>query len=117
VTSSVGASDEDLALLREIFFAESEEGLQAMEDALVALEARPEDKELVQTIFRAAHTLKGGAVSLGLGALSEFAHNTEDILDRLRSGSTSPTPGVVGLLLECVDAMREMLSAELAARR
>jgi len=105
-------SESDLALLREIFLSESQEGLQAMEQGLLGLEAHPDDSGLLQSVFRAAHTLKGGAVSLGLEGLGEFTHTMEDVLDRLRSRSLSPTADVITLLLECVDALREMLPAE-----
>jgi two-component system, chemotaxis family, sensor kinase CheA len=117
VTIDAGGSDIDLALLREVFMTETEEGLETMEQALLALEARPNDSELLQTVFRAAHTLKGGAASLGLEGLGDFTHSMEDVLDKLRSKSLSPTREVVTLLLECVDALREMVPAELEAVR
>jgi two-component system chemotaxis sensor kinase CheA len=93
------------------FFGECEESLHAMEQALLALEARPEDHEQVQILFRMAHSLKGNAMSLGFTDLAEFTHGLEEVLDRLRSRETAVTAETVSLLLASVDALREMLPA------
>lgn len=101
--------DIDLQPILQMFLAESEEGLSAMEEALVALESRPEDDEALGTIFRATHTLKGNASSFGFQALTEFAHVLEDVLDRLRNRELPVTPPLVTLLLQSVDALRQMV--------
>jgi two-component system chemotaxis sensor kinase CheA len=101
--------DLDLQPVLQMFQAESEEGLSAAEQALVVLEARPDDEESLGTIFRATHTLKGNASSLGFQAVTEFAHVVEDILDRLRKRDLKATTPLVTLLLRSVDALRRMV--------
>ena len=110
--------------LIETFLAESEEGLSVMEEALTVLEREPEDEESLAEIFRAAHTLKGNAVSFGFTAVSELAHVVEDLLDRLREKSLGVTEELITLLLRSVDVFREMVpkaaadeDAELPAAR
>lgn len=99
----------DYDLLFQTFFGESNERLLELEEAVLALEAHPDDAELVATIFRNAHTLKGNAAALGFDALAGFCHTLESALDRLRAGEAQVTPGVVGLLLQSVDVLRRML--------
>jgi two-component system chemotaxis sensor kinase CheA len=101
--------DMDLTPLLQMFRAESEEGLAAMEEALVALESRPEDDEALGSVFRVVHTLKGNAGSFGFRALAGFAHVLEDILDRLRHRELPVTPALVTLLLRSVDGLRQMV--------
>lgn len=102
--------DVDRDALVSLFFEEAEEGLVAMEQALVALEERPADSEALQTVFRVAHTLKGNASSLGFADLAEVTHGLESVLDLLRSGSVAVSREVVDVLLESVDVLREMLA-------
>ncbi len=104
------SSDLDRDALVRLFLEESEEGLVAIEQALVTLEASPQDTGSLHTLFRVAHTLKGNSASLGLAELAEVTHALEDVLDRLRSGSLAVNPQVVDLLLESVDALRELLA-------
>jgi two-component system chemotaxis sensor kinase CheA len=101
--------DIDLQPVLQMFLAESEEGLSLAEQALVALESRPEDEESLGTVFRATHTLKGNASSLGFPALTEFAHVLEDILDRLRKRELTATTPLITLLLRSIDALRQMV--------
>ncbi len=107
-TSELDAGDR-AALLR-LFLAESAEGLDSMDEALVALESRPGDAELVATVFRVVHTLKGNAASLGYEALVRYSHALEDLLDRLRAGTVPVTSGLVTHLLRSTDALRDLLS-------
>ena len=98
----------------QVFLAQSEEGLFAMEEGLVALESRPEDSETLGEIFRVVHTLKGDAGSLGFAALAEFSHKLEDLLDDLRSGKAKATSDRVTLLLQAVDVLRGLVSNAVA---
>ncbi len=109
------ATDLDVEALRETFLAETDEQLAAMEEALLALEDRPADAEALQTIFRAAHTLKGNAASMGSCSVAELAHALEDLLDRLRRGELAASGGVVTLLLRTVDAIRREVHEDGAA--
>jgi len=103
--------DVDLASILPVFLADSEEGLGTMEEALIALESRPDDAEAVAEIFRVVHTLKGDAGSLGFTALAELAHHLEDLLAELRDDRLGATGAVVNLLLRATDALRGLLAA------
>ena len=109
-TSDASGSEFDRKALLGVFLAEAEERLVQMEEALVALEEHPGDDELLQAIFRAAHTLKGNSATLGFSALTEFTHILEDLLERVRNRSLAVTPELVTLLLESVDALRQLLA-------
>lgn len=103
-------SDADLRkAVLHTFLVESEERLADMEEALVALERRPEDEDLVQEIFRCAHTLKGNALSLDFPKVSEFAHAMEDLLQRFRNRTLPVSSDAISLLLRGVDALRELV--------
>jgi two-component system chemotaxis sensor kinase CheA len=106
--------DIDMAAILPVFLAEAEENLTEVEDALLALEAAPGDAEALNTVFRAAHTLKGNAANLGLAPVAEFAHGVEDVLDRLREGAIVLTAPLAGLLLRGVDALRALVPAAVA---
>jgi two-component system chemotaxis sensor kinase CheA len=102
--------DVDRDVLMRLFFEESEEGLAAMEHALLVLEEAPEDASSLQTLFRVAHTLKGNAGSLGFADLAAMTHGLEDVLARLRASALEVGREVVDLLLESVDVLRAMLA-------
>ncbi|MFZ0773858.1 MAG: chemotaxis protein CheA [Candidatus Sulfotelmatobacter sp.] len=91
------------------FLAESEEGLDTMEQVLLQMEANPSDPELLHTIFRVAHSIKGNATSLELKALAGFAHVVEDLLDVFRERHALPSADLISLLLKAVDELRAML--------
>ncbi len=104
----------DREAVLQVFLVESGELLDAMEQALIALEARPDDAEALAAVFRATHTLKGNAASLGFCAAAEMAHAVEDLLDRLRSRTLAPTSGLVTVLLKGVDVLRALVPAALS---
>jgi two-component system, chemotaxis family, sensor kinase CheA len=93
------------------FLVESQEGLDLMEQSLLDLESSTSGTELLQDVFRLAHTLKGNAFALGLRALAGFAHLVEDLLDVLRERNVTPGKEVVSLLLHAVDELRIMVPA------
>lgn len=98
----------------QVFLAQSEEGLTAAEERLVHLESRPDDAEALAEVFRVVHTLKGDAGSVGFAAMADFAHGVEDLLDGLREGRQAVTSERITLLLEAVDALRELLAGAAA---
>ena len=100
----------DYESLTGTFVAETEEGLALIEEALVALERKPGDAFLIQTVFRVAHTLKGNADSLGFSVVMQFAHTLEDVLQDVRDGTARMTPQLTTLLLQSVDALRQMVA-------
>src|SRR3974377_699649 len=93
------------------FLAETEEGLNLVEQSLLAMEANPSDPELLPNIFRVAHSLKGNATSLGFTVLGGFAHVVEDLLDVLRQQQALPGPELISVLLKAVDELRAMVPA------
>ena len=97
----------DRDLLLQTFLAESREGADELERSLLVLEAAPQNAEALASAFRAAHTLKGNALSLGFPPLARLAHALEDRLDRLRE---RPHRTAIAPLLEVVDALRAQLS-------
>ncbi len=98
----------------EVFRAESDEALTQVEGCLVQLERDPRNQELVYAVFRAMHTLKGDAMSLGFGWLSEYAHGLEDVLEAVRGGRLEVTPALINLLLRAVDALRVIVPEAIA---
>ena len=103
--------DDMMSQFLEVFFEESFEGLDVMETALLELDSGDADLETINTIFRAAHSIKGGSATFGLGEVSEFTHLVETLLDEMRDGSRPVTAEAVNLLLQSVDCLREMLNA------
>lgn len=95
----------------QTFFEESSEGLEIMETGLLNLDVGTADSEEINTIFRAAHSIKGGSATFGLSAVASFTHHMETLLDELRDGRRDVTQEVVDLLLQSVDCLRELLEA------
>jgi two-component system chemotaxis sensor kinase CheA len=104
-------ADFDREAILASFLVESEEGLDLMEQVLVQMEASPSDPELLHSIFRVAHSIKGNATSLELAHLAAFAHVIEDLLDVFREQQVLPSPDLISLLLRAVDELRAMLLA------
>ena len=101
----------DLTQFHETFFAESNEALDSMEAALLKLSAGDADLELVNTIFRVAHSIKGGSATFGFTEVAAFTHTLETLLDQMRGGKRHVDSGLVDTLLRSGDMMREMLAA------
>lgn len=102
--------DIDLEALIPVFVAEAQERLASMEQCLVAIESRPNDSELLGTLFRDAHTLKGNSAAMGFTAVAEVTHVLEDLLDRARRHALQVTSGFVSLLLRSVDVLRVLVA-------
>jgi len=101
----------DLEQFHETFFEESFEGLDIMESGLLELEQGDVDLENINTIFRSAHSIKGGSGTFGFTAVAEFTHDMETLLDQMRNGERQVSASVVDTLLGCVDVLRNMLNA------
>lgn len=99
----------DLKQFHQVFIEECVEGLDAMESALMELDVTSIDDEVINTIFRSAHSIKGGAGTFGFSALASFTHVLETLLDEVRSGTRGLELEHVNLLLQSVDCMRELL--------
>jgi two-component system chemotaxis sensor kinase CheA len=99
--------DLEMEEIIKVFFEESFECLDAMESGLLTLDAAA-DRETINTIFRAAHSIKGGAGTFGFMEIAEFTHSVETLLDEMRNGVRAVTPDAVQVLLQSVDVIREM---------
>lgn len=97
--------------LLRTFHIEVDENLATMEEALLALERNPDDEETLHTVFRMAHSVKGGAACVGYAMVADFAHEAEDLLDRMREGAIRANSEIVTALLLAVDALRELVRA------
>ena len=95
-------------MLLQSFHDETEELLTQMEQSLLSLENRPDDRELILSIFRAAHTLKGNASLLEFKAMTQALHNLEDLLDLARNGAIQINLELINLLLQSVDVTRHV---------
>jgi two-component system chemotaxis sensor kinase CheA len=102
----------DLTQFHDSFFEESFEAITSMEDALLQLSVGTPDPGTVNTIFRVAHSIKGGAATFGFNEVASFTHTLETLLDELRGQRMQVTPQISDLLLKSVDVMRDMLRAQ-----
>ena len=95
------------------YLAESREHLANIENDLLAMEQCGEaiDEALVNRVFRAAHSIKGGAGFFNLGRIRDLAHKTENVLDMIRSRQMVPNPEIVSVLLLAFDKLRELLAS------
>ena len=100
----------DLSEFHGVFFEECSEGLDVMESGLLNLD-NGTDMEEINTIFRAAHSIKGGGASFGFMEISGFTHIMETLLDEMRDGRREVTRDGVDLLLKSVDVLRGMVAA------
>jgi two-component system chemotaxis sensor kinase CheA len=102
--------EDDQDVVRE-FLVESNENLSRLDRDLVELETRPQDAELLASVFRTIHTIKGTCGFLGFSTLERITHQAESLLSQLRDGRRKLEPGLVSLILETVDATRKVLSS------
>jgi two-component system chemotaxis sensor kinase CheA len=94
---------------RELFVTESAEYLKSIGQDLIVLEQNPADTEAINNIFRATHSMKGMAASLGLDKLANLSHHMEDVLDGLRSAKLKVTPEMMNILFSCLDIMQTLV--------
>ena len=91
------------------FLIESNENLARLDQEMVELERRPKDTQLLASVFRTIHTIKGTCGFLGFGKLEAIAHLGESLLSRLRDGELDLTPELVTVILQVVDATKRIL--------
>lgn len=99
----------DLQRFHVTFFEESREGLDAMEAGLLSLEQGSRDPEVINSVFRAAHSIKGGAGTFGFEAMAGLTHVLETLLDELRSGKREVELQAIDAILGSVDVLRALL--------
>ena len=88
-----------------------EDLIPAMEAALMDLDPANVDSETINTIFRSAHSIKGGSATFGLSVVADFTHILETLLDEIRDGARGMSPDDVDLFLQSVDCLRGLLGA------
>jgi len=94
----------------EIFHIEANELLEEMESALICLERSPSDLESLNSVFRAAHTIKGSAGVVGLGHIEDFTHRVESLLVCIREGQSEVNEDIIEMLLESRDHIAELVA-------
>ncbi|MDC5705676.1 chemotaxis protein CheA [Vibrio europaeus] len=99
----------DMEQLRKMFYEECRENLEVLEDVLLNLDPTQVEEESINTIFRAAHSIKGGAGTFNLLDISEFTHNVEAYLDLVRNNERSLSAETIDLLLKSGDCIHSML--------
>ena len=92
------------------FISEAQEQIESLEQLLLQLEDAPGDSELLNALFRCAHTVKGSAGIFGLDRVVAFTHHVETLLDKLRECQLQFTPGISTLLLQCNDQLRTLIA-------
>jgi two-component system chemotaxis sensor kinase CheA len=100
----------DEELLKE-WFEEAYELIDKIEESLLVLESNTSDSEAIDSLFRAAHTLKGGSATVQFLEISHFTHTMEDAMDEIRNGAVKVSSGIVDVLLRALDIIKEMVAA------
>lgn len=100
-----------MAAIKQTFFQECEEQLCELETGLLAIEGGDADPETLNAVFRAVHSIKGGAGAFSLEELVHFSHGFENVLDHLRSGRLSPSSEVLKSLLKAADVLADLVRA------
>ncbi len=101
----------DIEQFHSVFFDESDEHLDDMEQLLMSLDVESPDPEELNSIFRAAHSIKGGSGIFGFDALMNLTHVMENLLDKARNNELSVTADIVNVLLETLDVLKDTLNA------
>jgi len=100
---------DEMQEIMEDFLVEAFEMIEQLDQDLVELESNPDDLELLNKIFRVAHTIKGSGSFLNLDVLTRLTHHMEDILNKARKGELKITPDIMDVILESVDMMKALL--------
>lgn len=99
----------DVEQYLEIFIEEAKEHLQNLNEQLLVIEAEPENMDTINEIFRAAHSLKGMAGTMGYKRMQKMTHDTENIFSEIRSGKMKVSASLVDVLFQCLDALEAYL--------
>ncbi len=101
----------DLSQYLEIFIDESKEHLQTLNDQVLILEAEPENEDTINEIFRAAHSLKGMAGTMGFKRMQRLTHDMENVFSEIRNGKMTVTADLVDVVFKCLDALEVYVSS------
>ena len=100
----------DLTQFYQVFFEEAGENLDSLEQHLLGIDLASVDDEVLNSVFRCAHSVKGGAATFGFADVAELTHQMESLLDKLRRHELAPTAPMVDVLLQAGDALRAQLA-------
>lgn len=106
--------DIDMSQFHDIFFEEAIEGIEVMEKELLNIKPGESDSDIINTIFRAAHSIKGSASTFGFEDIGSFTHSIETMLDKLRNNELETTQELITAALSAVDCLNNMLASEKA---
>ncbi|QJW98240.1 chemotaxis protein CheA [Frigoriglobus tundricola] len=101
----------DMNQFRAVFFSEAAEHLDAIESGLLRLEANPADRDVLDAVFRGAHTIKGAGGTFGFPEIARFTHGMENLLDRARDGTVALTRTVINVLLRATDVLGGLIES------
>jgi len=108
-TSHTAGAGLDLSQFHQVFFEEAGENLERMEQQLLGIDIETADDETLNSIFRCAHSVKGGAATFGFKDVAELTHQMETLLDKLRRHELAPNAAMVDVLLQAGDALKAQL--------
>lgn len=101
----------DVSQYLEIFIDESKEHLQSLNTCLLALESKPSDKDLINEVFRSAHTLKGMAATMGFKRMNQLTHDMENVLSEIRLGNMAIDANLLDTMFKCLDALEQYVES------
>ena len=97
----------DVSQYLDMFLDETKEHLQNLSDQIMRLEENPEDADVINEIFRSAHTLKGMAGTMGFTRMQTLTHDMENVFSEVRSGKLKVHPQIIDVFFSCLDALDE----------
>lgn len=100
---------DDNSVYRTLFFEETDDHLQQLNDHVLALESNPQDTALLNDIFRSAHTLKGMAATMGYDVMTQLTHKMENIFELFKTATLSVTSDSISLIFKCLDRLSELV--------
>lgn len=100
---------DDTIKYRELFFEETDEYLQTLNDCILELEKNPEEDEVLEEIFRAAHTLKGMAATMGYNTMAKLTHKMESVFELFRQKTIEVNSDIISLIFLCLDKLSEIV--------
>ncbi|KRL02089.1 chemotaxis protein CheA [Liquorilactobacillus capillatus] len=100
---------DDNSVYRSLFFEESDDNLQQLNDNVLELESEPDNMDLVNEIFRAAHTLKGMAATMGYDVMTKLTHKMENLFDFFKSGKLKVNSDYISLIFRCLDRLSQLV--------
>lgn len=100
---------DDNSVYRDLFFEESDDNLQTLNDSILELEQEPDNIDLINSIFRVAHTLKGMSATMGYDVMTKLTHKMEDMFDLFKTGKMKINTDHISLVFKCLDKLQELV--------